>query len=130
MGGTRRRVGITVAGVVALALVVVAGVALTHRHRPGTEGARYRNATLSPAERVADLLSRMSLDDKLGQMVQGERADVGPADVQASRLGSVLSGGGSAPDPDTPAGWADMYDAYQRAALATPLGIPILYGLD
>ncbi len=130
MGVTRRRVGITVAGVVALALVVVAGVALTHRHRHGTEGARYRNAALSPAERVADLLPRMSLDDKLGQMVQGERGEVGPGDVESDRLGSVLSGGGSAPDPDTPAGWADMYDAYQRAALATPLGIPILYGLD
>ncbi|MFC6681399.1 glycoside hydrolase family 3 N-terminal domain-containing protein [Nonomuraea ferruginea] len=53
-----------------------------------------------------------------------------PADVTAYRLGSVLSGGGSAPSPNTPAAWADMYDRFQNAALATPLGIPILYGVD
>jgi beta-glucosidase len=42
----------------------------------------------------------------------------------------VLSGGGSVPDPNTPAAWADMVDTFQRAALQTRLGIPILYGVD
>src|SRR5262245_50220161 len=81
-------------------------------------GLPYQNSALSPADRVADLLPRMSLDDKVGQMVQAERAAIDASDVTTYRYGSVLSGGGSAPSPNTPAGWADMYDAFQRAALA------------
>jgi beta-glucosidase len=42
----------------------------------------------------------------------------------------VLSGGGSAPSPNNPAGWADLYDNLQRGALATPLRIPMIYGID
>jgi beta-glucosidase len=90
----------------------------------------YLDPARATADRVDDLLARMSLDEKIGQMTQGERGSVTPADVTAYRLGSVLSGGGSAPSPNTPTGWADMYDSYQNAALATPLGIPILYGTD
>ena len=82
--------------------------------------------------RVTDLLARMTLDDKIGQMTQAERARVTgePGRVTAWRLGSVLSGGGSAPTPNTPRAWADMADSLQRAALATPLRIPLLYGVD
>jgi beta-glucosidase len=72
----------------------------------------------------------MSLDEKIGQMTQAERADVSTSDVTNFRLGSVLSGGGSAPSPNTATSWANMYDGFQNAALATPLGIPILYGAD
>ncbi|MCM4076553.1 glycoside hydrolase family 3 N-terminal domain-containing protein [Paractinoplanes hotanensis] len=90
----------------------------------------YQDPSLPVATRVADLLGRMSLDDKAGQMTQSERGTTTAADVTAYRVGSVLSGGGSAPANNTPAGWADMYDGYQRAALATPLQIPILYGID
>jgi beta-glucosidase len=82
------------------------------------------------AERVAALLARMTLDDKIGQMTQAERASVTPDDLTRHRLGSVLSGGGSAPTPNTPAAWADLYDGLQRGALAAPLGIPMLYGTD
>jgi beta-glucosidase len=90
----------------------------------------YQDPTLAVSDRVDDLLARMTLDDKIGQMTQAERAQATAADVTAYRLGSLLSGGGSAPSPNTPAGWADMYDAFQRGALATPLQIPIIYGID
>lgn len=92
--------------------------------------ADYRDPTAPVPERVADLMSRMSLDDKLGQMVQVEREAAGPQEAADKHLGSVLSGGGSAPTPNTAEAWADMYDGYQRAALNTPLGIPLLYGVD
>jgi beta-glucosidase len=93
-------------------------------------GLPYQDPSRPVAERVADLLGRMTLDDKIGQMTQAERASVTASDLTTYRLGSVLSGGGSAPAQNNPAGWADMYDGFQRGALATPLQIPMIYGLD
>ena len=92
----------------------------------------YRDAGLPVADRVADLLGRMTLEEKVGQMTQAERGDVAgdPSLVTTWGLGSVLSGGGSVPADNTPTGWADMVDAFQQAALNTRLGIPILYGVD
>jgi beta-glucosidase len=90
----------------------------------------YQDPTQPVATRVADLLARMSLDDKVGQMTQTERGITSADDVSTYRIGSLLSGGGSAPTPNSPAGWADMYDNYQRGALATPLQIPMIYGID
>ncbi|GAA3797639.1 glycoside hydrolase family 3 protein [Amycolatopsis tucumanensis] len=96
------------------------------QHRPA-----YLDAGKPVPVRVADLLSRMSLDDKLGQMTQAERGAItDPADIATHRLGSLLSGGGSVPTPNTAQSWADMYDGFQRAALTSPLRIPIIYGVD
>lgn len=92
--------------------------------------APYLDATLPTTERVDDLLARMDLADKVGQMTQGERGSVSVGEVTALRLGSVFSGGGSTPQPNTPEGWATMMDTLQEAAAATPLGIPLLYGVD
>ncbi|MEO3936446.1 glycoside hydrolase family 3 protein [Dermatophilaceae bacterium Soc4.6] len=92
----------------------------------------YRNAALPAATRVADLLSRMTLAEKIGQMTQAERQDVDTDRglITTYALGSLLSGGGSVPADNTPSGWADMVDGYQAAALRTRLGIPLLYGVD
>ncbi|MFB9362692.1 glycoside hydrolase family 3 N-terminal domain-containing protein [Actinoplanes nipponensis] len=90
----------------------------------------YQDPALPVAQRVTDLLARMTLDDKIGQMTQAERGVISPAQLTQYRVGSVLSGGGSGPAQNTPAAWADMVDNYQRGALATPLGIPMIYGID
>jgi beta-glucosidase len=64
-------------------------------------------------------------------MTQAERgALASEGDVTTYALGSVLSGGSSTPTPNTPEAWADMIDGYQRAALATRLQIPLIYGVD
>ncbi len=76
------------------------------------------------------LVNSMTIDEKVGQMTQAERSGATPDDVRDYFLGSILSGGGSAPASNTPTGWADMHDAYQAAALSTRLGVPILYGID
>ncbi|MFB4308267.1 glycoside hydrolase family 3 protein [Actinomadura sp. GTD37] len=92
----------------------------------------YLDARLPVAERVSDLLARMTLEEKAGQMTQAERGAIdGDRDqITSLALGSVLSGGGSVPADNTPSGWADMVDAYQSRALATRLKIPLLYGID
>ena len=90
----------------------------------------YLNPRLSTHKRVKDLLSRMTLAEKIGQMTQAERANATPADVTALGLGSILSGGGSVPADNSPEGWADMVDGFQQGALATRLKIPVLYGVD
>ena len=127
----------------------VLGTAVTHRgpgrrDAPGTRpgrarrptdtrpGPAYKNSQLSTEQRVADLLSRMTLAEKIGQMTQAERIDVDadPSLITTYGLGSILSGGGSTPASNTPEAWADMVDRYQEAALETRLGIPILYGVD
>lgn len=129
----RRRRGVSLALAVALAASGL-GVALTGSTAttPPAQAAAlpYLDPTLPTATRVADLLGRMTLDDKIGQMTQAERAVVTPSDMTTYRLGSVLSGGGSAPASNTTTGWADLYDGLQRGALATPLQIPMLYGID
>ncbi|CDN43790.1 glycoside hydrolase family 3 N-terminal domain-containing protein [Paenibacillus sp. P22] len=94
----------------------------------------YYNPSKPTAERVADLLGRMTLDEKVGQMVQAERASVTPEDVLAYGLGSVFSGGGSFPNgklaDSTLEQWTKLYNGYQDGALSTRLGIPLLYGVD
>ena len=92
----------------------------------------YRDATQPVAKRVKDLLGRMTLEEKIGQMTQAERGAVAddPTLIASLNLGSVLSGGGSTPTPNTPEAWVDMVNAFQEQALSTRLGIPIIYGID
>ncbi|MFI8192648.1 glycoside hydrolase family 3 N-terminal domain-containing protein [Streptomyces sp. NPDC085946] len=91
----------------------------------------YQDPALPVADRVADLLSRMTLDDKLGQMTQVEKDALVPqSDLASYRIGSVLSGGDSTVSPNNAQTWADTYDSLQRTALGTPLGIPMIYGID
>jgi len=91
----------------------------------------YLDATMPIEQRVDDLLARMSLAEKVGQMAQAERLGLqSSAQIAELGLGSVLSGGGSVPSANTPEGWANMIDGYQRQALATSLQVPLLYGAD
>ncbi|NDZ58564.1 glycosyl hydrolase [Streptomyces anulatus] len=94
-------------------------------------GLPYQNAELPVKQRVADLLGRMSPAEKAGQMTQAERNALrAPGDIAAYGLGSLLSGGGSAPTPNTAAAWARMTDAYQLRTRATRFQIPLIYGVD
>lgn len=87
--------------------------------------------TRSVDERVDDLISQMTLEEKIGQMTQAERGALkNVTDIQTYFLGSLLSGGGSAPSPNTASAWADMYDGYQTIAMRTRLKIPLIYGVD
>ena len=114
--------------IITLVLVTVAVI-------PGPSGraiaANDRMATVEA--QVDDLLGRMTLDEKIGQMTQVDSAALKDKhDVQRYFLGSVLSGGGSDPPNhnNTADAWADFYDEFQSQALKTRLKIPIIYGID
>ncbi len=106
----------------------------------------YKDASQPVEARVADLLSQMTLAEKVGQMTQIDVArimgegewDRGPLSeewlkiiFEDHQVGSILSGGGAAPVPNTPQAWAEMTNELQDAALTySRLGIPMIYGVD
>ncbi|CAH9070901.1 unnamed protein product [Cuscuta europaea] len=95
------------------------------------ENCVYRDPRAPVEARVKDLLSRMTLQEKLGQMTQIERSVATPSALTDLSIGSVLSLGGSWPFENAVSeDWAEMIDGMQRRALESRLGIPLLYGVD
>ncbi len=88
------------------------------------------DTTLSTKERVDMLILEMTMEEKVGQMLQGGRDAVDGSALTKFGLGSVLSGGGSFPGNNTVEDWQAMMHTYQKAAARTDKQIPILYGLD
>lgn len=86
--------------------------------------------------RVQALLARMTLEEKVGQVVQADIASVTPEDVRTYHLGSVLNGGNSAPGGDefAPAAkWLELADAFYSASIDTRgnrTAIPVMWGTD
>lgn len=97
---------------------------------PGEPSLPYLDPTLPVKERVEDLLGRMTLAEKVGQMTQVEKNSIAPKDITGLFIGSLLSGGGGYPTPNTPEKWAEMVNDFQERALETRLGIPLIYGVD
>jgi beta-glucosidase len=81
-------------------------------------------------DRVEDLLSQMTLQEKIGQMIQVSKDGVRPGDVADYFIGSILSPGGGSPINNTVEGWQEMVTAFQDEALSTRLKIPLLYAVD
>jgi beta-glucosidase len=80
--------------------------------------------------RVEDLLKQMTLEEKIGQMTQVEKDSIRPGDITKYFIGSILSGGGGSPANNTVEDWYAMVEGFQKEALATRLGIPLIYGVD
>lgn len=80
--------------------------------------------------RLEDLLARMTLAEKIGQITQVEKNSISPENVTKFYIGSLLSGGGGYPSENTVPGWAEMVRSFQQAALQTRLAIPMIYGID
>ncbi len=90
----------------------------------------YLDSNLSAEERADDLLNRMTLEEKVGQMTLIEKGSITSNAVEEYFIGGVLSGGGGSPSSNTTEAWAEMVDSYQAGALSTRLQIPIIYGVD
>ncbi|KAF8677127.1 hypothetical protein HU200_046594 [Digitaria exilis] len=94
-------------------------------------GAKYKDPTQPLNTRIDDLLGRMTLAEKIGQMSQIEREKATPDVISKYFIGSVLSGGGSVPAKNAPPeAWVDLVNGMQGGSLSTRLGIPIMYGID
>ncbi|XP_020551868.1 uncharacterized protein LOC105168898 isoform X3 [Sesamum indicum] len=92
---------------------------------------KYKDPKQPVGVRVKDLLGRMSLEEKIGQMVQIDRIAASPDIMKDYYIGSLLSGGGSTPLPRaTAADWVNMVNDFQNGSLSTRLGIPMIYGID
>jgi len=98
----------------------------------------HRGADHADTEALVDrLLASMTVEEKVGQMIQADIASITPAQLQDYKLGSILAGGGAAPGNDvrtTPQAWLDLTNAFFSASLqsatATHQAIPIIFGID
>ncbi|WEN14660.1 glycoside hydrolase family 3 N-terminal domain-containing protein [Rhodanobacter sp. AS-Z3] len=85
---------------------------------------------------ITELLAHMSVEDKVGQLIQADISTITPDDLKTYRLGSVLAGGNSGPggnDFASAAQWKAMVARFHAAALQPESGhsaIPLLFGID
>ncbi|WP_353228836.1 glycoside hydrolase family 3 N-terminal domain-containing protein [Novosphingobium sp.] len=126
------------AALTALALAVPAQADAPGTAHPGIWPAYHYPVTPDPRSeaRIADLIARMTLEEKIGQLVQGDICCTTPDDVRRYHLGAVLNGGNSGPGGDDKApapAWLKLADAYWAASTdrsAGGVGIPIIWGTD
>ena len=86
---------------------------------------------------VSELMGKMSLEEKVGQMIQGDTSSVRPEDLRKYPLGSILAGGNSpplgAPDRSPVAPWIETARAFRAVSLEQREGhvpIPVMFGID
>jgi beta-glucosidase len=92
---------------------------------------KYKDPKQHTNARIRDLMKRMTLEEKIGQMVQADFSVVSREIMRNYSIGSVLSGGGSTPRPNaTPLDWINMINDFQNGSLSSRLGIPMIYGID
>ena len=87
-------------------------------------------------EKVAALLKKMTVEEKVGQVIQGDICCIKPEDMKKYHLGSILAGGGSAPGNNErapPQEWLKLADEFYAASIDTSdggVGIPMIWGID
>ncbi|MFW6721122.1 glycoside hydrolase family 3 protein [Streptomyces sp. MAR4 CNY-716] len=112
-----------------LLLLLLVGCATPAPHTPDS-----RPTGAPRCHTARDCLARMTLAEQAGQMIQVQNAFLDdPRDLARLGIGAMLSAGddgGPRRGGDDAAAWARMVDGYQRAAMRSRLGIPLLYGAD
>ncbi|MEQ8177270.1 MAG: glycoside hydrolase family 3 N-terminal domain-containing protein [Amphiplicatus sp.] len=87
-------------------------------------------------DRISEILFSMTLEEKVGQLIQADIASIKPEDLLTYRLGSILNGGNSAPNGDNRApasAYLKLVDAFYQASVDPAGGaaaIPVLWGTD
>ncbi len=86
--------------------------------------------------RIDELMAKMTLEEKIGQLIQPEIKFVTPDDIKQYHVGSVLNGGGSTPGSNkyaTMEDWVKLADSFYNASVDKSngrIGIPIMWGTD
>ncbi|MDT8450506.1 MAG: exo 1,3/1,4-beta-D-glucan glucohydrolase [Wenzhouxiangellaceae bacterium] len=136
--GRRRRASQAIPAVALAIVMTLAGPAVAGPGPDPAWGGRIEHPSDPALERRLDeLLAQMSLEQKIGQIIQAEIQHVTPEDVRRYGLGSILNGGGSFPGLDRQASiqrWTALAAAFHEAA-REPMrdglpAIPLLWGTD
>jgi beta-glucosidase len=129
-------VALAVAGALPMAVPAVAGDDIAVHPERWPKGRSPLPPDPAIESRVRALLMKMSVADKVGQMIQADIKYTTPDDVREYRLGSVLAGGNSKP-PGQPypvaSQWQALSDVFYHASMDTSRGgvaIPVLFGID
>ncbi|XP_034688735.1 beta-glucosidase BoGH3B-like [Vitis riparia] len=97
----------------------------------GEANEKYKDPKQPIGIRIRDLMKRMTLAEKIGQMTQIEIKTATPEIMKEYSIGSLLSGGGSVPRVQATAEeWIQMINDFQHGSLSSRLGIPMIYGID
>lgn len=83
--------------------------------------------------RIARMIAAMTLEQKVGQMIQADISAITPEDLARYPLGSILAGGNSGPYGDErgdAAKWSKLVHEFRAASAKAGAGIPILFGID
>ena len=82
---------------------------------------------------IGTLLSRMTVGQKVGQLIQADIGSIKPEDIARYPLGSILAGGNSGPYGDeraSAAKWSQLVGEFRAASRKSGAGVPILFGVD
>jgi beta-glucosidase len=103
-------------------------------HWPAVQSRVVRDAAME--KRIDQILARMSVEEKVAQIIQADISAITPEDLRKYKLGSILAGGNSAPggnEKATPADWLKQADAYWDAVMSADWHgekIPVMFGID
>lgn len=87
-------------------------------------------------EAIDGLIARMTLAQKVGQVIQPDISSIEPADLRKYPVGSILAGGNSGPggnDRASAAEWDALVREFRKVSMeprADGVAIPILFGVD
>ncbi|CAH1451226.1 unnamed protein product [Lactuca virosa] len=93
---------------------------------------KYKDPKQPLGFRIRDLMKRMTLKEKIGQMTQIDSRVATQEVLQNYSIGSLLTNAAipSSQDPSSPQAWINMINNFQRKSLSSRLGIPLMYGID
>lgn len=124
------------------AILLASGSVLTAQDQPSSTArpalwpaAKSPAAISSPAteRRIRRMIASMTLEQKVGQMIQADISAVTPEDLARYPLGSILAGGNSGPYGDERADaakWSKLVHEFRAASAKAGAGIPMLFGVD
>ena len=119
----------------AILLIATLSLAVVSCSKPSSGGSEARSES-GIEQQAADILAAMTLEEKIGQVIQADISAVTPEQAKEYNLGSVLNGGNSAPGGGktaAPEAWIALADAFWSASTDVSdggVGIPLLWGTD